>query len=198
VFRRLRWRIALPYVALVLVATLGLTLYISDQVRQVRLDDLEDQLLADARLLAGAAAPLLLDETDPETLDRLARGWADRLEARVTIIGTDGLVLGESHEDRTQMDNHLNRPEVQLALKTGQGSSMRYSATLGYGMMYAAVPIQAAETPVLGVMRVALPLNEIEANVGRLRRDILLAGLAILSLKTCERSLSENLIPSFL
>jgi two-component system phosphate regulon sensor histidine kinase PhoR len=179
VFRRLRWRIALPYVALVLVATLGLTLYISDQVRQVRLDDLEDQLVADARLLAGAAAPLLLDETDPETLDRLARGWADRLEARVTIIGTDGLVLGESHEDRTQMDNHLNRPEVQLALKTGQGSSMRYSATLGYEMMYAAVPIQIGEEVGLGVMRVALPLGEIEANAGRLRQEILIAGLGI-------------------
>jgi two-component system phosphate regulon sensor histidine kinase PhoR len=156
-----------------------LTLYISDQVRQVRLDDLEDQLLADARLLAGAAAPLLLDETDPETLDRLARGWADRLEARVTIIGTDGLVLGESHEDRTQMDNHLNRPEVQLALKTGQGSSMRYSATLGYEMMYAAVPIQIGEEVGLGVMRVALPLGEIEANAGRLRQEILIAGLGI-------------------
>jgi len=179
VFRRLRWRIALPYVALVLVATLGLTLYISDQVRQVRLDDLEDQLVADARLLAGAAAPLLLDETDPETLDRLARGWANRLEARVTIIGTDGLVLGESHEDRTQMDNHLNRPEVQLALKTGQGSSMRYSATLGYEMMYAAVPIQIGEEVGLGVMRVALPLGEIEANAGRLRQEILIAGLGI-------------------
>ncbi|MGD8474925.1 MAG: HAMP domain-containing protein, partial [Anaerolineae bacterium] len=178
-FRRLRWRIALPYVALVLVATLGLTLYISDQVRQVRLDDLEDQLVADARLLAGAAAPLLLDETDPETLDRLARGWANRLEARVTIIGTDGLVLGESHEDRTQMDNHLNRPEVQLALKTGQGSSMRYSATLGYEMMYAAVPIQIGEEVGLGVMRVALPLGEIEANAGRLRQEILIAGLGI-------------------
>jgi two-component system phosphate regulon sensor histidine kinase PhoR len=166
-------------VALVLVATLGLTLYISDQVRQVRLDDLEDQLVADARLLAGAAAPLLLDETDPETLDRLARGWANRLEARVTIIGTDGLVLGESHEDRTQMDNHLNRPEVQLALKTGQGSSMRYSATLGYEMMYAAVPIQIGEEVGLGVMRVALPLGEIEANAGRLRQEILIAGLGI-------------------
>ena len=178
-FHRLRWRIALSYVVLVLVATLGLTLYISDQVRQVRLADLEAQLLADARLLAGSAAPFLQDMEDPETLDEMAKDWAGRLEARVTVIGADGIVLGESDENRMLMDNHLRRPEVQEALGTGQGSSMRYSATLGYGMMYAAVPIQAAETPVLGVMRVALPLNEIEANVGRLRRDILLAGLAI-------------------
>ena len=36
----LRWRIAVPYVVLILVATLGLTLYLSDQVRQARMDDL--------------------------------------------------------------------------------------------------------------------------------------------------------------
>ena len=180
----LRWRIALPYVALVLVATLGLTVYVSDQVRQVRLADLEAQLLADARLLANSIAPLLQGGTDPETLDELARSWAAPLEARVTIIGADGVVLGESHEDRAQMDNHLSRPEVQRALIAGQGSSTRYSATLGYEMMYAAVPIrpattQGSEGPVLGVMRVALPLGEIEANVGRLRQNILLAGAGI-------------------
>ncbi|MFN2227737.1 MAG: HAMP domain-containing protein, partial [Anaerolineae bacterium] len=178
-FRRLRWRIALPYVVLILVATLGLTVYVSDQVRQVRLADLEAQLLADARLLAGSAAPLLQEGTAPEALDDLARDWADRLDARVTIIGTDGVVLGESHEDRTQMDNHRLRPEVQQALQAGQGSSTRFSATLDYEMMYAAVPIEASDGEVLGVMRVALPLGEIEANVGRLRQNILLAGVGI-------------------
>jgi two-component system phosphate regulon sensor histidine kinase PhoR len=178
-FRRLRWRIALPYMALVLVATLGLTVYVSDQVRLVRLADLEAQLLADARLLAGSVTPLLQEGANPEALDELARSWAGRLEARVTIIGADGTVLGESHEDRTQMDNHLLRPEVQQALKTGQGSSMRFSATLDYEMMYAAVRIQASEGQTLGVMRVALPLDQIEANVGRLRQSIVLAGLVV-------------------
>jgi two-component system phosphate regulon sensor histidine kinase PhoR len=178
-FRRLRWRIALPYVVLILVATLGFTVYISDQLRQVRLVDLEAELLADARLLAGSAAPVIQDGANVKTLDELAGRWAAPLEARVTIIGADGVVLGESHEDRTQMDNHLNRPEVQEALKAGQGSSMRYSATLGYEMMYAAVPIRTSEGQVLGVMRVALPLGEIEVNVGRLRQNILLVGLAM-------------------
>ncbi len=178
-FHRLRWRIALPYVALILVASLGLTLYVANQVRRTRLADLEVQLLADARLLASSVAPLLQEGADPETLDGLARHWSASLGARVTIIGADGSVLGESHEDRAQMGNHLHRPEVQQALKAGWGSSMRYSATLGYRMMYAATPIQAAEGQVLGVMRVALPLDEIEANVGRLRQNILLAGAGV-------------------
>ncbi len=176
---RLRWRIALPYVLLILAATLGLTVYVSNQVREVRLADLEAQLAADARLLAGSVAPALEGATNAEALDELARRWAASLGARVTIIGGDGIVAGESHEDRSQMDNHLNRLEVQEALATGQGSSRRYSATLGYEMMYVAVPIQGAEGQVLGVMRVALPLDEIEAGAGRLRQSILLAGLAV-------------------
>jgi two-component system, OmpR family, phosphate regulon sensor histidine kinase PhoR len=179
VFRRLRWRIALPYVALILVATLGLTVYLSNQVRQVRLADLEGQLLADARLLAGSVAPLLEAGTDPEALDDLALHWAVLLEARVTVVGVDGTVVGESHDDRTQMDNHLLRPEVQQALAAGQGSSRRYSPTLRYEMMYAAVPIQDGTGQLLGVMRVALPLEEIEASASRLRQNVVLAGLVV-------------------
>jgi two-component system phosphate regulon sensor histidine kinase PhoR len=176
--RSLRWRIAVPYVILILVATLGLTVYVSGQVEQVRLSDLEAQLLAEARLLADSVAPLLEEGGDPEILDALARHWSSLQDARVTIIGTDGTVLGESHEDRTQMDNHLNRPEVQEALTAGQGTSRRYSATVRYEMMYTAVPVRAAGSEnVLGIMRVALPLRDIEANVGRLRQGIMAAGL---------------------
>jgi two-component system, OmpR family, phosphate regulon sensor histidine kinase PhoR len=181
---RLRWRIALPYVVLILVATLGLTVYVSGQVREVRLADLEAQLLADARLLAGSAAPLLEAGTGPEALDELARGWGERLEARVTIVGAGGVVVGESHEDRAQMDNHLGRPEIERALNAGQGSSQRYSATLDYEMMYAAVPIRSGAGEVVGAMRVALPLDQIEASVGRLRQNIVLAGLVTALLAT--------------
>ncbi|MBN1658258.1 MAG: HAMP domain-containing protein [Anaerolineae bacterium] len=193
-FHHLRWRIALPYVFLILVATLSLTLYVSDQVRQVRLADLEAQLLADARLLAGIVAPPLTADTNSEALDDAARSWAERLEARVTIIGADGVVVGESHENRAQMDNHLLRPEVQSALNTGHGSSQRYSATLGYEMMYAAVPIQSGAGQVLGVMRVALPLRQIEAGVRDLRQNIVLVGLvtallaALLAVLIAERT----------
>jgi two-component system phosphate regulon sensor histidine kinase PhoR len=179
-FRSLRWRIALPFVALIVIATLGLTAYVSAQVRQVRLADLQVQLLADARLLSANLTPLLQQGTDPVALDELARNWAASLGARVTIVAPDGTVVGESNENRAQMDNHLDRPEVQQALASGQGSSIRYSATLGYEMMYVAVPVKAASGgQVLGIVRVAVPLAEIQASVSHLRQDMLLAGLGI-------------------
>ena len=182
-FRSLRWRIALPYAALILVVTLGLALYVSNRVSETRRVDLETHLLADARLLTDGLLPFFSHPADADDLDGAVRRWADLLEARVTVIDAGGVVVGESHEDRTQMDNHLSRPEVQLALSVGQGSSRRYSATEGYEMMYAAVPIaDPTSGVVLGVVRVALPLRDIEAHEADLREGILMAGLTVAAL----------------
>ncbi|MFN2290355.1 MAG: ATP-binding protein [Anaerolineae bacterium] len=175
--RSLRWRIAIPYTILILAATLGLTIYLSGQIQRVRLADLEAQLLAEARLLADRITPLLTGARDPQVLDRLAQDYSDLLGARVTIIGPEGTVLGESHENRTEMDNHLNRPEVQRALLEGQGTSRRYSATVRYEMMYTAVPVRAGDTgELVGFVRVALPLRDIEEDAAQLRQGISAAG----------------------
>ncbi|MFQ5611809.1 MAG: ATP-binding protein [Anaerolineae bacterium] len=173
--RSVRWRIALPYAVLIVLTTVGLTFYISEQVRRARLADLQAQLLIDARFLADSLQPLLGRGASVETLDALAHRWADLLEARVTIIGANGVVLGESHRDRALLDNHLDRPEVQEALGTGQGTSIRFSQTVGYEMLYAARPV-TAEGQTVGLVRVALPLDQIEAGVVRLRSAMLAAG----------------------
>jgi two-component system phosphate regulon sensor histidine kinase PhoR len=177
-FRSIRWRIAVPYVLLILVAMLGLAFYVSNQLRQVRLKDLETQLLADARLMADGIESSLWEEAGADRLDALAKRWAAMLGVRVTIIGMDGTVLGESDRDRTQMENHLNRPEVQRALRDGQGSSIRFSNTVKYEMMCAAKAVtDPDEGEVVGFVRVALPLQEIEADVGRLRQMVLSGAL---------------------
>ncbi|MBC7224614.1 MAG: HAMP domain-containing protein, partial [Anaerolineae bacterium] len=194
-FRSIRWRIAIPYVLLVLGITAGLMLYLSGFVRDTYLASLEDSLTAQARLLADAVQPLLAQEQLSADLDVLARHYAGLLEARVTLIRADGVVLGESHEDRTVMDNHLQRPEVQQALNQGLGLSVRFSHTVGYEMMYVAVPVEA-QGRVVGVARVAMPLAEVERRVSHLRRAVLSVGGAaallavLLALLIAERTTS--------
>ena len=180
-FGNIRWRIAIPYMILILLAMAGLVVYLSDLVRDTHLTDLQDQLTAEAQLVGDALASLLAQGKTGETFDAQARRYADLLGVRVTIIGGDGTVLGESHEDRTKMDNHLYRPEVQQALAEGQGSRIRFSRTVGYEMMYVAIPVMA-EGRVTGIARVALPLRQIEANVAHLRKTVLTATLLITSL----------------
>lgn len=166
----IRWRIAVPYVSLILLVMTILAVYLSGFERQAYLANLESQLSAEARLIADTIAPAFSGSR--VGLDAQARHYADLLNARVTLIAPDGIVVGESHEDRTQMDNHLYRPEVQAALARGQGSSLRYSRTVGYEMLYVAVPVTRGGQ-VVGLARVALPLHDVEAGIARLHRTIL-------------------------
>jgi two-component system phosphate regulon sensor histidine kinase PhoR len=175
-FRNLRWRIAVPYVLLVLVVMAALALYLSNLVHDSYLADLEDQLTGEARLMGDALAPQLVPSGQATDLDALARRWAGLLNARVTLIAADGTVLGESLEDRTQLDNHLQRPEVQQALFSGQGSSIRFSRTAGYDMLYVAIRIKSGDQ-LVGFARVALSLEQIQAHVTRLRLAVLVATL---------------------
>jgi len=192
-FRSIRWRVAVSYIILILLAMAGLVIYLSDLIRDTHLANLEAKLAAEAWLIEDALASSSAWDEPGGDLDPVARHYADLLDARVTLIGTDGTVVGESHEDRTQMDNHLYRPEVQQALAQGQGSGIRYSRTVGYEMMYVAVPV-TLEGRVRGVARVALPLREIEANVARLRWAVVSAalltalGAALLAVLIAERT----------
>lgn len=175
-FQSIRWRIAAPYMILILLAMAGLSVYLADLVRDAHVDDLEAKLTAEARLIGDALASSTAWTEPGGDLDALARHYAELLDARVTLIGPDGTVLGESDEDRVEMDNHLYRPEVQQALREGEGSSIRFSRTVGYEMMYAAIPVAAGEGA-RGIVRVSLPLREIEARVARLRGAVLAAAV---------------------
>lgn len=60
------------------------------------------------------------------------------LPIRITLVDTDGQVLFETDAASAEMENHLERPEIQEALSEGSGSSQRYSRTLGIKEYYEA------------------------------------------------------------
>ena len=180
-FRSIRWRITVSFALLSLLALLVLGAYLSGVLRQTYIDRLEAQLVSEARLLGDVLVPALGAEGTPADLDDRARHWSDLLDARVTIVAVDGTVLGESHEDRTQMGNHANRPEITGALNEGQGSSTRFSSTIGQEMMYTALPITTGGQT-LGVVRLAMPLETVDANVARVQGILTTATLIIMAL----------------
>jgi len=168
-FRSIRWRIAFPYVVLILVTMLGLFVFLSNFIRKTYQDDLKTSLLNQARLVGDAVfANLPPGDIDLVVLDSQARYYAKLLNARVTLIAPDGTVIGESHEDRTRMDNHLTRPEIIQANTQGHGSSIRFSQTVGIEMMYAAVAVEV-NGKLVGFARISLPLDQVQANVTRLQ-----------------------------
>jgi two-component system phosphate regulon sensor histidine kinase PhoR len=135
-FHSIRWRIALPYVLLILITMLALGVYISNFVRQTYVNDLESKLASEAHMIGDVITPDLESVGEAPNLDSQAKHWDEILNARVTIIAPDGTVWGESEQDRATMANHSDRPEVIQALASGIGSSIRYSQTLGLDMLY--------------------------------------------------------------
>lgn len=108
----------------------------------------------------------------------LARNLKKSADARVTIIRSDGTVMGESDEDPGHMNNHLDRAEIRQAEREGVGSSVRFSSTVGHNMLYVAVPIRK-DGQSYGYVRLATDLTDVEKAVRKLWMFLLL-GLGIL------------------
>ncbi|MGC6366576.1 MAG: ATP-binding protein [Candidatus Marinamargulisbacteria bacterium] len=89
-------------------------------------------------------------------------------ELRLTIISPTGAVVYDSASQGAPMDNHSNRPEVQQAKTNGIGSAIRFSATLDKSLVYV-----AKQTPT-NILRLAVPIRTIEADLGNITQALAL------------------------
>ena len=71
-------------------------------------------------------------------LDIVAKKIKETLNLRLTIISADGEVLVESHEDKTQMDNHKYREEIMQSNQEDHGYKIRHSKTINKDLLYIA------------------------------------------------------------
>lgn len=71
-------------------------------------------------------------------------------ELRITVVEEDGSVIYDNYADKTLMDNHAGREEVQEALAYGEGFAVRNSDTIAENLFYFAVSMEGG-----AVIRVA-------------------------------------------
>jgi|CXWL01.1.fsa_nt_gi two-component system phosphate regulon sensor histidine kinase PhoR len=88
---------------------------------------------------------------------------------RITLVASDGKVLADSQGDAATMENHLFRPEIAQAMKTGLGESERWSDTVSRAMKYVAVRVDDGGVPV-GAVRVAMPVRTLAERTQAARR----------------------------
>lgn len=124
--------------------------------------------------VAGQAA----DGAGENAYEQFAETYAKTYNIRITIIDEDGNVLGESQGASELMNNHLNREEVQKALKGQSNSLIRKSDTFDVDYCYCAVPVDSGDFH--GVMRVALPLSELKNMDNEFVRSTILVTLVLL------------------
>ncbi|MHC4385159.1 MAG: HAMP domain-containing sensor histidine kinase, partial [Planctomycetota bacterium] len=178
--RTLLWQLGLALMVMQAVVAVVFGAWGLSKLKRFHYEQTTRQLEQHAPLVAASFAPLLADARTDET-QILARNLGQRSGVRITVTQPDGVVVGDSDEEPAAMDNHRSRPEIDGALQHGAGSAVRFSQTLGTNMMYVARAVGDDEQPI-GVVRVAMPLTAIDAELSRLLRLLGLAGLISLGL----------------
>ena len=188
----IRTQLTLRYIGIVLLVLLAIYIFLGTMLKDSMSDRITSELEVQAALTREffieklpAAGNFTYDAIDP-LVDRLGETG----KARVTFIGIDGTVWGDTERDGQAlrgMDNHLARPEVQDALKNGSGILDRYSDTTQTEFRYFALPIYRnadtenssnGEGTLIGICRVALPMEAVNTAIGNLRRTALIASIA--------------------
>jgi two-component system phosphate regulon sensor histidine kinase PhoR len=170
----LRFRAAVAYVLLIAVAFAALGLYLLARVEHDFRAEIKADLASQARMTANLVLPLIDEGAPPSDFDRLAKQLGAGTDTRITIIAPSGTVLGDSEADPATMDNHLSRPEVQGAIRSGQGESERHSDTLGIDLTYVATAVTVDDS-VAAVVRAARPTEAVNTSASDITRSTLIA-----------------------
>ena len=79
---------------------------------------------------------------------------------RLTLISEDGEVILDSKANVNDMNNHINRKEIEKAIEIGSGESLRYSDTLLEKTIYIATLL-----PNQNILRISTNINTIWAMI---------------------------------
>lgn len=182
--KKISWKLFFTYIIIIIIFAISIELLATFHLRNYYIDYLASDLESTAHLIKDflykdfSENNLLQIKSKTETLSK-------EIKTRITIVDIKGKVLSDSEENPTLMDNHANRPEIKEAMLGKTGKSIRYSFTLEIDMLYIAIPIVNDNHQILGAIRLALPLIEVNKNIGYLRRIVLsttIIGLLIATL----------------
>ncbi len=169
-----RAKIFLASLGVAAAALVFVTVIVAYERRQDERSSIEMRLVTQAQLIAELLSQSSQFSSDQD-LDDEADRLAELMQARVTLIGADGRVVGDSDlegQALADVENHLERPEVQQARAQGVGVVARYSTTVRIEMLYTAVTAHHAQ---VHYVRVALPLTAVSDQIRRVGRQAVLA-----------------------
>lgn len=119
---------------------------------------IEKEMAAGARIIALMPAAEIAGR---------AGELAKSAHVRLTLIDAAGRVTADSGVGDGEMDDHVNRSEIQEARLRGVGTAIRYSHTLKQEMLYVAIPLREGSRTT-GYIRLSRPLAEITRTINRI------------------------------
>jgi two-component system phosphate regulon sensor histidine kinase PhoR len=180
---RIHWKLTLAFSVLIILVFAALYFYLDNHLRDYLDNRIQQTLKQDLALCKIFIAQELDLKHGSIEAPELTKRIDSALGMRATIISATGDVISDSDissDDLPKVENHINRPEIQAAIKKGIGSSKRFSTTIKKPMLYMATPISKDSS--YGFLRLAIPLSEIEDAEYHLRKIVIAAVLIALIL----------------
>ena len=169
---RLFYKLFGTYLIIAVLAVVIAGFFIERELRTGLSRWIEEDLMAETQIIA------LMPEGE---IEKQSQTLAERSRARVTLIDARGLVTLDSNGQTKDLDNHLNRSEIQEARVKGKGTATRYSRTLKMDMLYVALPLYEG-SHLKGYLRLSRPMLEVDRSVDKLRFSIFQVLLLIIIL----------------
>ena len=161
---------------IVIFITAGLFLLFSSQiVKTYYINTLSKDLEQVARTVSSSVK-FMHSSNEKESIQEFVKEIGLSRGYRITIVGSDGVVWGDSEKNPEEMENHKNRPEIIKALKGEIGTSIRYSKTTKEYMLYVAVPIRR-DGEIVGVARASMFMKSIYNLINTLKTRLIFSTL---------------------
>ena len=104
-----------------------------------------------------------------------------RASTRFSIIDLQGIVVFDSSQPISELDNHRNRPEILQALNNGWGQAQRYSQSVQADLLYVAQRIDTDAGPI-GYVRLSSAIRLISEDLQALESQLIIVILVTLSI----------------
>ncbi len=190
---RLFWQIFPACVGISLLSIVLVGWLANNSSHDFYINELNRELRERIRLLQPSVTALTQSGTD-EQLQDFVRRTGRQASTRITLIDARGVVLADSSEDHSLMDNHASRPEVALALSGKEGRSIRGSKTLRESMLYVALPVPLKTGQEPGVLRLAITTSAYDQLSRAFTNKLILICLAVPLLAALLSALSARRI----
>jgi len=182
---KIHWKLTIIFCFIVILAISAGYLYQVNHLKSYVENNVTNNIKHQLALSKDFLEISLKDKTNPVDFQTIAKRIGESLDLRATIIALNGKVLGDTDLTKEQLlsvENHANRPEAKDALLKGFGVSKRFSYTIKKDMLYMAVPFGKGSDK--GILRLSVPLHDIELLEARMRKvvGVSIVGILLLSL----------------
>ncbi|MEW6409903.1 MAG: ATP-binding protein [Nitrospirota bacterium] len=172
--KSLLWKLIIFYIGITSAVLIFTQIYITGAIERYFIDITAEKLREHARLISHHLSTLKIP-IDYQSQVVLFKKMTD---ARITVIAPDGRVIADTDESPEGMENHLMRPEIQDAIQTGVGRSIRHSSTVRKDMLYVAVTFGSSKESQGGILRLSMTLTVVKDTINTIGVRVALASAA--------------------